>query len=85
MNCIATIPENPSKAPMVITTNLDGMDVDELREFANDKTNNVILRRYAKMKAKAMECRLGGDIQAALQLESMADRIYQRLPEELKW
>ena len=43
------------------------------------------LGAYAANKATAMASRKRGDIQAALVYERIADDIYNRLPEDLKW
>ena len=43
------------------------------------------LASYASNKATAMQCRLRGDIPGALMYESIADRIYNRLPEFAQW
>lgn len=40
---------------------------------------------YALNKAVAMRCRLEGNIETALMYEGIADRIYQRLPDTVKW
>jgi len=43
------------------------------------------IRAYARMKLRAMRCRLDGQIQAALNYEGCCDEIYARLPDEYKW
>ncbi|WP_372395281.1 hypothetical protein ABMY26_06645 (plasmid) [Azospirillum sp. HJ39] len=43
------------------------------------------LANYACNKATAMGLRLEGKIQAAVDYESICDRIYQRLPEHARW
>lgn len=43
------------------------------------------LANYASNLATARACRLRGNIQTALQYESIADRIYDRLPGFAKW
>jgi hypothetical protein len=40
---------------------------------------------YAANKSAAMDCRLKGDIPAALMYEGICDRIYGRLPESARW
>ena len=40
---------------------------------------------YAWNKYVAMRCRLQGDINAALMYESIADRIYSKLPDFARW
>lgn len=67
------------------TPNLDSMDIDELREFANNKDNPEILQAYARGKVTAMKYRQEGYIQEALSMEKLIDETYQALPDELKW
>lgn len=43
------------------------------------------LANYACNKATAIACRLKGDIAAATNYESICERIYQELPEDLRW
>jgi hypothetical protein len=43
------------------------------------------LANYACNKACAMRCRLDGDIVQAINYETICDRIYQTLPEDLRW
>jgi hypothetical protein len=43
------------------------------------------LANYASNKATAQDCRLRGDIKAALIYEGICDRIYDRLPEFARW
>jgi len=43
------------------------------------------LANYACNKAVAIDCRLKGDIQAALIYEHNADLCYDRLPADLQW
>lgn len=43
------------------------------------------LANYASNKATAMQCRLRGDIPAALMYEDICDRIYSELPEFAQW
>lgn len=40
---------------------------------------------YASNKATAMQCRLRGTIQSALQYEGICESIYNRLPEYARW
>jgi hypothetical protein len=44
-----------------------------------------LLAVYATNKAHAMESRLKGDIGDALRHEEECDKIYERLPDSLKW
>lgn len=44
-----------------------------------------LLAVYANNKAKAMESRLKGDIGTALRHEEECDKIYDRLPDEVRW
>lgn len=64
--------------------NLDGMYPDDLREFART-TRSRNLRNYACYKADAMDARIAGRIQDALNLEAHCDRIYNALPKQLRW
>lgn len=43
------------------------------------------LANYAANKATAMNCRIKGDIQTAMQYESICDSIYDGLPDYAKW
>ena len=65
--------------------NLDCLDVEDLDAYSRDASNAEPLRGYAAIKARAMRARLAGDVQIALRLESACDRLYQTLPESLKW
>ena len=44
-----------------------------------------LYRRYARYKARAMNCRMNGLIDQAIRYEETCDRIYARLPEKLRW
>lgn len=44
-----------------------------------------LLAVYANNKAKAMESRLNGDIGDALRHEEECDKIYDRLPDSVRW
>lgn len=43
------------------------------------------LANYACNKSVAMKLRLEGKIETALNYEQQCDRIYERLPEDLRW
>ena len=43
------------------------------------------LRRYASSKALAMDARLDGNIDLAIRVEKFCDRLYEKLPERLRW
>lgn len=43
------------------------------------------LAGYASNKATAIRCRLKGQIDAATSYEAICDRIYERIPEDLRW
>jgi hypothetical protein len=43
------------------------------------------LANYASNKGTAMQCRLRGEIAAALQYEAICDRIYADLPSFAQW
>lgn len=78
--------------------NIPSFDCDHLADvqaFANLQSDSMpsgltlqefgILREYAIWKARAMECRLSGNIARALEYESDCDRLYAKLPPDLKW
>lgn len=44
-----------------------------------------LLAVYANNKAKAMESRIKGDIGEAMRHEEECDKIYDRLPDSVKW
>lgn len=43
------------------------------------------LANYAINKSAAVQCRARGDVVAAMGYELVCDRIYKRLPEDLRW
>lgn len=45
----------------------------------------AMLANYACNKSVAMKCRLDGRITAALVYEDICEKIYERLPDDLKW
>jgi hypothetical protein len=72
--------------------NLDAMSQDELRAFANTvESRRIPLREarlllcYAGIKATAMDSRLAGRIQEALNLEDTCDRLYSLIEPEWRW
>jgi hypothetical protein len=65
--------------------NLDAITIDELHRFCQDESNPESLREYAAIKARAMEARIAGRIRAALKWEQSLDRIYDSLPDDLRW
>jgi hypothetical protein len=65
--------------------NLDGSWPEELEALASDCDTIPALANYARTKAQAMRKRASGAILEALKLERECERIYQRLPEPLKW
>jgi len=67
--------------------NLDAMWPDDLREFARKyrgKSKTLVVY-YAKEKARAHELRERGEIGKAIQIESLLESTYRRLPANLKW
>lgn len=44
-----------------------------------------LLASYANNKAKAMESRMNGDMGTALRHEEECDKIYDRLPDSVRW
>lgn len=65
--------------------NLDGLDPDDLFDYAADESNPLALRQYAAVKASAMELRAEGNIAEALLLESICEEKYSSLPQGLRW
>lgn len=65
--------------------NLDGLDPDDLFDYAADESNPLALRQYAAVKASAMELRAEGNIAEALLLESICEEKYSLLPQGLRW
>jgi hypothetical protein len=53
--------------------------------LASDCDTIPALANYARTKAQAMRKRASGAILEVLKLERECERIYQRLPEPLKW
>jgi len=71
--------------------NLDGMNLDDLDELVKaghsllTRRDRAALRAYAHNKATAMRCRASGNVARALAFEAECDRIYNHLPQGLKW
>jgi hypothetical protein len=65
-----------------LNLNLDGLTPEELVEAA---TALSTLAAYAKTKARAMQDRASGEIDAALAQEEQCDRNYAKLPAWAKW
>jgi hypothetical protein len=78
--------------------NLDCMRDDELREYikamrhAMLRERSVCMKRiyrnlisYARLKEEAMFERENGNIQMAISLERVMDRIYKKLPKFWRW
>lgn len=69
--------------------NLDAMPADDLERYTPDEAFGaplvVQLRCYAVTKALAMRHRLAGEIQAAMYLEDECMKIYNGLPEWVRW
>jgi hypothetical protein len=64
--------------------------IELARELFPDKPKGYInatrnLAHYAANKATAIQCRLSGNVQAAIQYEDIAYRIYKALPEFARW
>lgn len=62
--------------------NLDGMFPDELRKC---EAVFSTLADYAAHKARAMELRAAGDVEAAAAFERAAEACYRRLPANVRW
>lgn len=70
---------------MAIDVNLDAMMPDDLRAFITDCGHYQLLEKYARRKLVAMTLRAGGNIKSALRAEAACERIYQQLPQEVRW
>lgn len=69
---------------VVDVPNLDGLDT---RSEAYRAASEVYARMaaYCILKAKAMEFRLAGDIDAALSYERSMEKAYQAFPDWAQW
>lgn len=78
--------------------NLDAMSCTELFDFcteAHDKARKtsssdvrdalLALAHYADVKRQAMRLRLDGQIANAMKLETRCERIYDRMPQFIRW
>lgn len=65
-----------------LNLNLDGLTPEELVEAAAALST---LAAYARTKAKAMQDRASGEIDAALSKEEQCDRYFHTLPAWAKW
>lgn len=68
--------------------NLDGfLDPQDVMTAVTNLsgTGSRLYRAYASEKVAAMNARLQGRINDALHFESLCERIYQRIPNRLKW
>ena len=76
--------------------NLDAMDADDLRQFADDVASDALLAdapedvrhaliRYASDRLVAIAHRLAGRIEAALLVERQMEQTYQSLPAAYRW
>ena len=65
--------------------NLDDMPLEDLQAYCHNADKPAPLREYAAIKARAMQARLGGRIQQALQWEKALDGLYSLLPETFQW
>jgi len=62
--------------------NLDAMDPETLREFADHLHT---LTQWANMKLMAINSRKDGDINNAIRIEAHCEKLYQILPKEWRW
>lgn len=62
--------------------NLDGVFESDLEQFIKECS---ALRAYAVCSKRAMTARLAGKIPQALRLEEKKERMYNALPEHLRW
>ena len=67
---------------MIKIDNIDSLCSDELMELAEALNT---LRAYCKTKAMAIQDRLDGEIQDALDQEEQCERFYQSLPAWARW
>jgi len=66
--------------------NLDAMDYDELKDFAQNRENPVGLRVYAGHKANAIFWSLQGDTTMAMRYDLACDETYRlHIPKSLRW
>lgn len=69
--------------------NVDGLPIDCVRAVQQEAYELArhfeILANYAECKAKAMQCRLDGKINLALELESACDDLFNKLPKSFRW
>lgn len=58
-----------------------------LPTFSPEGGQNVIVKLglYCTVKVRAMECRLGGEIQLAHAFERQCEQIYERIPAGVRW
>lgn len=77
----------PEQESINETVNLDGLDVSGVETIANQSCSNefALYREYAIYKAKAIRCRLRGNIARAIEYEADCQRIYAKLPAEQQW
>lgn len=65
--------------------NLDCETDDTLREVISSGDAPPRIRDYASRVLDARAHRLAGHIQSALDVERILDRLYLRIPENLRW
>ena len=65
-----------------LNLNLDGLALEELVDTAAALST---LAAYARTKARAMQDRASGEIDAALVQEEQCDRYYHTLPAWARW
>lgn len=65
--------------------NLEGSTDSELREIAAHPAIHADVRRMAEIYLKSRPARLAGNIALAMRLEAAADRLYDTLPNALRW
>ena len=62
------------------TEQLQGNDRSDLGAWARR-----LFARYANIKAQAMDLRTNGKISEALAKEELCERVYNRIPKEIRW
>ncbi len=65
--------------------NLDGMTAPDLMVAAEHPALHDDVKAYARVKLDAFGERIAGRTERAMRLEIKAERLYQRMPEGLRW
>ncbi len=65
--------------------NLDDMPTDDLKCASAHPALHELVRQYAQFVGQARTHRLNGDIALAMRVETKLDRMYDNLPQALRW